>query len=191
MPFYPGDPQPMLRCRTTIAESGCTDHELHTTMHIGTHIDAPLHMVQGGKYLSEIPPEQGIGRGWVVDARGQSILGAHLISDMPSDVKILLFCTGHGPLFGTPGYYDQYPVLSQELARAIAASNIRVIGLDTPSPDMPPHAVHKLLLSQEILIMENLANLESLLGVPRFTVIALAPKLRADAGPVRVVAVID
>lgn len=60
--------------------------------------------------------------------------------------------------------------------------------MDTPSPDRVPYAVHRLLLASNILIMENLAHLDQLLGVAQFEVFALPLKLHADAAPVRVVA---
>lgn len=46
---------------------------------------------------------------------------------------------------------------------------------------------HKTLLGNGILIMENLVNLEKLLDIPSFEVIALPMKLQADAAWVRVV----
>jgi kynurenine formamidase len=48
--------------------------------------------------------------------------------------------------------------------------------------------VHKILLGANILIVENLTNLQALLAVSEFEVIALPPKFEADAGPVRAVA---
>ena len=62
-----------------------------------------------------------------------------------------------------------------------------MVGMDTPSPDHAPYKVHKILLGNEILILENLTNLEQLLN-KNFEVIALTPKLEADAAPARVVA---
>ncbi len=63
-----------------------------------------------------------------------------------------------------------------------------MVGFDSPSPDRTPFVIHKLLLGQEILILENLCNLEKLLGVTGFEVVALPAKFRSDSAPVRVVA---
>jgi len=60
--------------------------------------------------------------------------------------------------------------------------------MDTPSPDGPPFPVHKALLSEHILIIENLTNLDKLLEVNRFRVLAVPLKLKADAAPARVIA---
>jgi kynurenine formamidase len=48
--------------------------------------------------------------------------------------------------------------------------------------------VHKILLSAELLIIENLTNLEALLGIDKFDVVALPAKLQCEAAPVRVIA---
>ena len=65
-----------------------------------------------------------------------------------------------------------------------------LVGMDTPSPDAPPFPVHKIFLGSEILIIENLTNLESLVDLKNFTVAALPAKFHADAAPVRVVAMV-
>ena len=65
---------------------------------------------------------------------------------------------------------------------------VKIVGMDTPSPDRPPFAIHKLLFKNDILIIENLTNLEELLAHPQFDVIALPAKFDIEAAPVRVVA---
>ena len=63
--------------------------------------------------------------------------------------------------------------------------------MDTPSPDKYPYKIHKILLKEEILIIENLTNLEELLGVNNFDVIALPAKFYSDGAPIRVIAQIN
>ncbi len=60
--------------------------------------------------------------------------------------------------------------------------------MDILGPDQPPFLTHKTLLENEILIIENLTNLDQLVGVKNFEVIALPAKFNADAAPIRVVA---
>lgn len=50
------------------------------------------------------------------------------------------------------------------------------------------YPIHKILLTKEVLIIENLTNLKSLVGVQSFDVFAFPMKLHAEAAPVRVVA---
>ena len=53
MPVYPGDPNPELIEIAKIPKDVCADHMLKTTMHVGTHMDAPAHMIAGGKNISD------------------------------------------------------------------------------------------------------------------------------------------
>ena len=205
MPGFPGDPTPTLKQVAFLDKEGYVDHEIKTSMHLGTHIDAPMHMVKDGKSLAEIAPEKFFGPGVLIDARSQ-MRDSHSLSDRTNYEKkyfgvklnfdvsfvleqsIVLIFTGSSERYGFPEYYESYPELSYETAEALVNKKIKVVGFDTPSPDRQPFRVHKLLLSKEILIIENLTNLEKLLDVPSFEVVALPFKLDADAAPVRVVA---
>ena len=63
-----------------------------------------------------------------------------------------------------------------------------MVGVDTPSPDLAPFPIHKLLLCQRNFIIENLTNLTSLLSTPSFDIIALPIKFAADGAPARIIA---
>lgn len=189
MPAYPGDPAPELRQIADIRKKGCTDYQIKTGMHVGTHMDAPLHMIEGGKFLSEMSVENFFGEGVLIDARNQpavdeKILRRHVVKKG----NIILVVTGFSKKFGHPDYYEKYPEITEGFADEAIRLGVKMIGIDTPSPDRPPFKVHKKLLGKEILIIENLTNLEKLLGVPRFEIVALPAKFHAEAAPVRVVA---
>lgn len=55
MQVYPGDPQSTLKQIAFIEADGSNDFQVQTGMHVGTHIDAPFHMIQNGKKLHEYP----------------------------------------------------------------------------------------------------------------------------------------
>ena len=189
MPVYPGDPASHLSQIATIEKDGFTDHILETGLHVGTHMEAPLHMIEGGKYLSDIPPERFTGRGRLINAVGRSEIGAELLDGIEIGAgDIVLVMTGHAAKFRGDDYYTSFPELTEGFAQRLTASGVSIVGMDTPSPDSPPFAVHKILLGGNVLIIENLTNLEALEGVDNFTVTALPMKLHADAAPVRVIA---
>lgn len=60
--------------------------------------------------------------------------------------------------------------------------------MDTPSPDKYPFEIHSLLFRHKIPIIENLANLHLLRGMPRFEIIALPLNIDADSSIARVIA---
>lgn len=189
MPVFPGDPAPSLTQIASIAKDGYTNHQLTTSLHVGTHLDAPWHMVEGGKTVARLLPNHAIGRGVLIDARGQNSIGPKLLAGKTLAAgDIVLVLTGWGERFGEAAYFSDYPELNAAFAQRLVENKINAIGVDTPSPDRAPYAVHRLLLGHDILIMENLAHLDQLLDVAHFEVIALPLKLQADAAPVRVVA---
>lgn len=190
MPVFPGDSPARLE-KSLDTENNIVHFHLSSGMHVGTHMDGPLHMVPRGKKLSEINPDRFVANGHVIDARGSKEIGAvflekHRIS--PGDC--VLIYTGFDKKFGEPSFYDSYPVLSEDFARRLVSAKIKFVGMDTPSPDRAPYTVHRILLEEEILIIEGLANLSELLSIKKFEIIALPAKFEAEAAPVRVVAVI-
>ena len=70
MPVYPGTEQPVLTTACTIREAGYRETLLHMYSHTGTHMDAPAHMIEGGKTLDTFPAEAFVGPGLALDCRG-------------------------------------------------------------------------------------------------------------------------
>ncbi len=189
MPVFPGDPASELKQTTFVEKDGFSHFHLNTSLHVGTHMDAPSHMLMGGKLLNEYPVEKFFGRGVVIDARGKTSVGAELLSGM--DIKsgdVVLICFGWSEVFHNDEYYLNYPVISEGFAKKLVELGVAMVGMDTPSPDKAPYGVHKILLKQDILIIENLTNLETLFAYPNWEIVALPAKLEAEAGLCRVVA---
>ncbi len=191
MPAYPGDPKSTLTQAARIDSEGYTDHLLNTLMHVGTHMDAPLHMIQDGAYMDEIPLDTFFGSGVLIDARGVPRIDASILTgvNIPPDSIVLVY-TGFGSKFHTPEYFQDYPQIDESFAKRMVEMKVKIVGMDIVGPDEPPFPTHKELLSHGILIIENLTNLDALVGVKQFSVIALPAKFHTDATPVRVIATI-
>ena len=69
-------------------------------------------------------------------------------------------------------------------------NNIKMIGFDMPSPDRFPFESHKMLLKNEIFILENLCNIEKLLNAKEFKIAAFPLKIEAEGSLVRAVAIL-
>lgn len=83
-PVFPGDPKPRLEQVAFIEKDSFNDHKISTVMHVGTHMDAPLHMIENGATIEGLSLERFIGRGVLIDACGKkevdtSILKAYTI----------------------------------------------------------------------------------------------------------------
>lgn len=189
IPVYPGDKETRLYHTQNLTTDGYNNHRLETGMHAGTHIDSPMHLLNCNTYISEFPLENFIGKGCLIDARNQPIIKmkpeyeSKIIEDC-----ILLFYTGWDTKFGTHEYFNSSPVIDEEFAHTLVQKKIKILGIDTASPDRYPFNVHKALLKNNIPIIENLTNLEKLLHEPNFEVIAFPLKIKADSSILRAVA---
>ncbi|HNT30304.1 MAG TPA: cyclase family protein, partial [bacterium] len=123
---------------------------------------------------------------------GREVIDADLLESvtLPTQAMLLLW-TGYDSHFRLPDYYAAHPVCTEAFAEALVDLGVQLLGMDTPSPDREPFAVHKLLLGHEILIVENLTNLESLVFAEHFELMALPMKFEAEGAFVRVIAQID
>lgn len=188
MPVFPGDTAPTL-LEEYDKESDITHFSVSTGMHVGTHLDGPLHMVKGGRKLSEISPDRFIANGHVIDVRGKEAIDVDCLAD--KEIKggdCVLFYTGFDEKFGDADYFEKYPEITEALAHKLVEIQVKFIGTDACGPDSDPYTVHRILLDKEILILENLTNLSKLLPIEHFEVFALPAKFDADAAPVRVIA---
>ncbi len=187
-PGFPGDPSIEIKQAASIDNDGYLGHSVQLGTHTGTHIDAPAHMVEGGKTLDKISPETFIGRGRYVLVKDNvfSLEQLQQADIQPGD--IVLFNTEMSYKFYEPAYFTDYPVMSEEVAQFLVEKQVKMVGLDTCSADKEaPFPIHKILLGAGIPIIETLTNLEQVHDA-EFRVIALPIKLDLDGAPARVVA---
>jgi kynurenine formamidase len=188
--------------------------------HGGTHIDAPVHFAQGHNSVDQIPLEQLIGEGVVIDVTRQCesnpdyrVTPADFLTWEKKNGKIepgsiVLLRTGFGRYYPDRKRYlgtDQrgaaavaqlhFPGLHPDAARWLTANrSIKAIGLDTASIDYGQSTLfesHRLLFEKNIPAFENVANLDKL-PVKGFSVIALPMKIKGGSGgPLRIVAIVN
>lgn len=190
MPVYPGDPCSKLYQSADIKKDGFTDHRIESCMHVGTHMDAPLHMVEGGMVISDFPADKFQGRGVLIDARNAMSIDASFLNQIDvQEGDIVLVRTDWSKKYRTEDYYREWPIFTSDFAKNLVQMKVALVGMDTPGPDMDANfPVHKILLPNNVLIIENLTNLEALSGIKDFRIHAYPAKYQADAAPVRVVA---
>ncbi len=189
MPVYPGDARPRLELEKDLPSDGYVTYQLHCGMHVGTHVDAPQHLLKGGKGINELPVEHFMGKAVVLDVRGQAIIGYQPdYSEKIAAGDIVLFFTGWERYYGEELYYLEHPVIDRKIAEFLVERRVKLIGLDTPSPDRPPFEIHKLLLANDIFIVENLTRLDRFIGTEFVQFMALPLNIHAEASLVRAVA---
>lgn len=168
MPVYPGTPHPSFKRYRTIEKDGYAETRLDISTHMGTHIDAPAHIIPGAKQLDEFPLEQFTGQAFVLDCRGSESITPELIlaqTKSLEEIGFLLFYTGWEKKWGKPEYFEQAPTLTVESAQLLVDMGVKGVGFDHISADRSEDSdmpIHHTLLSNNVLIIENLANLRRL-----------------------------
>ena len=170
--------------------------------HTGTHLDAPIHFLEGAPTISDVDLSTLVGPAVVVDVRGKEPYGTILWDDIRPQAAqlgpetILLFCTGWSRHWGREEYM-KCPHLTEDAAQKIIERGVRVVGIDVFDIDggvadgvsVLNHAIHRLLLGRGVLIAENLTNVEALLDGDTYTVSLLPLSLGGcDGSPIRAVA---
>ncbi len=168
--------------------------------HLGTHIDAPAHVLIDGPTMHDIPEHYFHGSGvvWPIQVSERSAITAHDLEGAQPAINpgdILLLSTGWAKKFGQPSYFDN-PYLAADAVDWILAHQIKWVGIDFVSPELPfalrpdgfDYPVHRALMSKGVLIVENLADCSMLAG-QRVEVVCGALNIeQADGAPARIFA---
>ncbi|NMB00749.1 MAG: cyclase family protein [Firmicutes bacterium] len=188
-PAYPGDEPTSLVQRCSVERDGYASFALRTGLHAGTHLDAPLHFIAGGKMVKDLPLDTLVGRGRLLDVRTESIIRYKSeYTRLVETGDIVLLWTNHDSKFGTADYYSEHPIAHGDLVDFFLERKVKMIGMDLPSPERPPFELHKRILGAGIPLIENLTNLGGLVGMGKFEILAFPLKIASEACPVRVVA---
>jgi len=174
--------------------------EISLACHAGTHVDAPVNIIDNGKSIEEIPLEDFVGPGAIIPVkkRGGEEVTARDLEDSGVPVSrgdILMLFTGWDEKFESPDY-NIHPYLSIDAAEWIVGKGVKLLGIDCITVDLPTpmrqkgfeYPVHRILLGNGVLIAENVANLGKVAG-KKSRILALPLKVKgSDAGHARIVA---
>lgn len=180
--------------------------KLTLATHIGTHVDAPYHFHADGVTVENMPLERYMGPALLLDLRpvAQSLTPLS-VADLQQaggsaaaarDKIVILFTGWAAAESGGARFYSQGPYLSNAGAAYLAEAGVNAVAVDFPIDKHPPtpqstihdFPVHRLLLGRGIPLIENLINLEQLVGRD-FELWALPIKLKdGDGAAARAVA---
>lgn len=141
--------------------------QLSLASHTGSHIDAPLHKLDGGKAIDGYPLEAFTGKAIIVDLRGtapdQPINNELLKSKVsqPLEDTIVLLATGWGQRRAASDEWHYHsPYLDPDGAAWLVNQEVRAIGIDHYSiggSREPANArTHEILLGAGVWIVEEL-----------------------------------
>ncbi|NMC10464.1 MAG: cyclase family protein [Methanothrix sp.] len=195
---YPGDRQFTQEWMARSEDgAGYSLSALSMSSHAGTHLDAPSHILKGGKALDVYPPDRFIVPAQVVFFEGKDEAGPIPVSAL-NDIKVnmgeaLLFKTYNSSrrLLHSSSFSKDYVYLSKDTAQACVSMGVSLVGIDCLSVDRygdDSAPVHRILLENDILILEGIDLANVFPG--RYSLICLPIKVKdAEAAPVRAVLV--
>ena len=142
VPSYPGQEDVKMFRAVKHAQHGVLAWKINTSMHTGTHMVAPIHMIQKGADLAAIPPDRLFGNGVVLHIPKKSfekITEGDLKS--AGEVKtgdIVVINTGwHHKYSDGLEYYGEAPGLTECAARYLVGREVKLVAMDTPFIDLP------------------------------------------------------
>ncbi len=189
MPVYPGDNEVILTQTQVYSRDQYNNHRLKTQMHIGTHVDGPMHMTDVNHYICDIDLENFCGKACIIHIQNEDIIKyKDEYIDIIKGKSIVLIHTGMDYCYGKEEYYTKHPVLDISFCELLVKNDVKMVGFDMPSPDRYPFQIHKYLLSHNILILENLTNIDKINSNDNIEVLAFPLKIKSDSCMVRAVA---
>ena len=142
---YPGDPAPQKETLCSIQNGDLYNLTAFSMCaHNGTHIDAPRHFIRDGKTVDELPLTSTVGLCYVASHEGPVT---------KEDAEAILEKAGSAKRILIKGN----ATLTYEGAEVFRDASILLFGNEsqTVGPEDAPMAVHKLLLSADVVLLEG------------------------------------
>lgn len=193
--LYPGTPEIEVTNIKTVINDGFAEGKLSFTSHIGTHLDAPAHMIANGATLDSLSIERFVGSAIVIDIKDLNLISIDNIKkpiEQFGRTEWVIFRSFWSDKWGTPDYFTGFPILDPNAVDFLLKINPSGIAIDACSFDPVESTTffnHLQLLGAGILLGENFTNL-SLLPTNQIINLSVLPLFwnNADGAPARVVA---
>ncbi|MFD2090340.1 cyclase family protein [Blastococcus deserti] len=160
-PLYPGDTEMEVRRVQHRAHGDPANvSSLTCWLHCGTHVDAPVHFLDGQPGVDAVPIETLLGPAWVVDAAAEhGDIDAAALSrrDIPDGAVRVLLRTSNSALWKAPTFVEESS-RSLRTPPPRSPGGIRLVGIDylssASSRDRAP--THETFLRAGVTILETL-----------------------------------
>ncbi|MFY9175953.1 MAG: cyclase family protein [Caldicoprobacterales bacterium] len=187
MPVYKNreEKRPSIQVLRDFSSGSVYESRLSIEMHTGTHIDAPLHMIDGGEDLTVYPIDKFVSPCKVLDL-------THVDKAITKDDLINRdIVSGEFILFKTKNSWDEefnakFIYLDKSGAEYLVEKGVIGAGIDSLGIErnQPNHETHKTLLGNKIMILEGL-RLRHVEEGPYVLIAAPLNILGVEASPVR------
>lgn len=197
---FQGYPMPTFLKWSNFETQGFMSEVMFLGAHTGTHMDAPFHFSPNGPTIDQIEVNRFICNDALLIKipmnSNQMITRNDIIVNSKYKIKekdtIVLHTEWERQILEKDDYMKNNPGLSKDAAEYLVKKKINAVAIDSPNIDVGGNnklIAHKTLLSNQILVIENLCNL-ALLKHEKFTLIATPLKLVGISGsPIRAIGI--
>jgi kynurenine formamidase len=198
---YPGSPQPSFIPWSKFDRHGYDSEAMFMSTHTGTHVDAPSHFKPGLASIDMISTDRLVCNAVLirVEKSANQLIEEQDLGNQISEGDAVVIATGWEKRSSSRNYMSENPGLSEQAARYLARKRVNAVAIDCPSIDGGADSrfiAHNILLSCNILVVENLCNLNRVTSSrsrssATFTLIISPLKLGGATGsPARVLALL-
>ena len=152
MVTYPGDPDAVLERVESMADGASANvSRLDLGVHTGTHVDAPVHFLEGAPGVDQLPLD-------VLNGPCEVVATARLdevaVASVPEGTERVLFKTPNSELWALDSFPDEFERFDGEGAGALVGRGLRLVGVDFLS--VGDHPAHRTLLGAGVVVVEGL-----------------------------------
>src|SRR5918912_2688752 len=197
---FPGYPMPTFTRWSKFDIQGYISEVMILSTHTGTHMDAPFHFNPNGQTIDQVEVNRYICIHAILikikKNANEMITSDDIAHNKKYKIKekdTVVFSTGwEKQINQKDNYIRNNPGLSKDAAEYLVEKKVNAIGIDCPSIDIGIDSgliAHKKLLSNGILVIENLCNLYKFTN-GKFTLLVTPLKLAGASGsPIRAIGI--
>lgn len=152
MVIYPGDPEVRLERASSIADGASANNSrLDMGVHSGTHVDAPVHFIEGAAGTEDLPLEILNGPCEVVAVPR---LDSSAVEAVPRGTQRVLFKSPNSELWALDRFPDEFERFDRAAAKSLVERGVKLVGVDYLS--VGDHEAHHILLGAGVVPVEGL-----------------------------------
>tara|TARA_Y100000389_G_C17351682_1_gene458772 strand:+ start:63 stop:749 length:687 start_codon:yes stop_codon:yes gene_type:complete len=209
LPVFPNMPKHPAAYLTGVKLDTLANHEKHKrsiqsltiSTHVSTHIDAPFHTIPNGATVDQIPLEKLCGEAKVIHINNKDYFNPinendliGFTNELNSFKKIIFKTDWADKKWGTEDYFIKGPFFTRDASSFLVNFDLDMLAIDFPNVDSPEDTKagtqnpnHAILLSQNIILLENIINLNNLPSNQGKIYCLPIKLLKADGCPCRVI----
>jgi len=193
MPVWPGDPPVRLEQVSSIRQGANANvSRLTCGVHVGTHVDAPHHFLDGASTVEAMPLDALVGRAYVADLRRADVIDAAALerARIPPRTARLLLRTRNSEFWrrGEREFQTTFVGVDVDGAEWLARRRVKLVAVDylSVAPYRNSRPTHEVLLRAGIVIVEGVDL--SRVAPGRYNLTCLPLKLvGSDGAPARAI----